>query len=67
VKTRELAGYLDEILKVKEIEDKSLNGLVVDNKGEVNKIALAVDASLDAFREAGKIGADFSGVSILVS
>jgi len=59
MKTKELANYLDEILKVKEIEDKSLNGLVVDNKGEVNKIALAVDASLNAFREAGKIGADF--------
>ena len=59
MKTRELADYLDEILKIKEIEDKSLNGLVVDNKGEVNKIALAVDASLDAFKEAGRIGADF--------
>lgn len=59
MKTRELANYLDEILKVKEIEDKSLNGLVVDNKGEVNKIALAADASLDAFKETAKIGADF--------
>lgn len=59
MKTTELANYLDELLRVKEIEDKSLNGLVVDNKGEVNKIALAVDASLDAFKETGKIGADF--------
>ncbi|GAI16493.1 unnamed protein product, partial [marine sediment metagenome] len=59
MKTRGLARYLDEMLKTKEIEDKSLNGLVVDNKGEVNKIALAVDASLDAFKEAGRIGADF--------
>ena len=59
MKARELANYLDEILKVKEIEDKSLNGLVVDNRGKVSKIALAVDASLDAFRKAGKIGANF--------
>ena len=59
MKTGELVSYLDEILKIRKIEDKSLNGLVVDNRGEVNKIALAVDASLETFKEAGRIKADF--------
>ena len=59
VKTKELANYIDDILKIKEIKDESLNGLVVENKGEVNKIALAVDASLDTFKKAKKVGADF--------
>lgn len=59
METRQLANYLNELLKIKEVEDKSLNGLVVDNKGEVNKVALAVDASLDTFKKANQAGADF--------
>ena len=38
--------------------DNSLNGLQVDNDGaEINKIAFAVDASLEAFRRAKEAGA----------
>jgi len=59
MRTKELSDYLDELLKVKEVKDKSLNGLVVDNDGEVNKVALAVDASLDAFKGAKEVGANF--------
>jgi len=59
VKTEELVNYLDDLLKIKEIKDESLNGLVVENKGEVNKVALAVDASLDTFKKAKEVGADF--------
>jgi len=33
----EITGYLDNLLKIKEIEDKSLNGLVVENSGDNNR------------------------------
>jgi len=59
MKTKELADYLDKLLKIEEVEDKSLNSLVVDNKGETNKVALAVDASLNAFKKAKEVGANF--------
>ncbi len=59
MKTKQLAYYLNGLLKIKEVKDKSLNGLVVDNRGEVNKIALSVDASLDTFKKAKQAGADF--------
>ena len=58
METKQLANYLNELLKIKEIKDKSLNGLVVDNRGKVNKVALAVDASLDTFKKAKQVGAD---------
>lgn len=58
MKSRELAEHLDELLRVREIEDVLLNGLTVENKSEIEKIALAVDASLDAFRETKSIGAN---------
>jgi len=59
MKTKELASYLDELLKIREVKDKSLNGLVVDNEGGVSKVALAVDASLDVFERVKEAGADF--------
>ena len=59
MKTKELSYFLDTLLEIHKIEDASLNGLQIDNKGEVNKVALAVDASLDAVREAKNIGSDF--------
>jgi len=59
VKIEELTNYLDNLLKIKEIKDESLNGLVVENKGRVSKVALAVDASLETFKRAKGAGADF--------
>ncbi|RLE08519.1 Nif3-like dinuclear metal center hexameric protein [Candidatus Aerophobetes bacterium] len=58
MKAKELASYLDKLLKIKEVRDKSLNGLVVDNEGKINKVALAVDASFDVFKRAKKVKAD---------
>lgn len=58
MKSRELAEHLDEFLKLKEIEDYLLNGLSVENKKEIKKIALTVDASLEAFKETKSIEAD---------
>lgn len=50
----ELAAYLDEYLDVAAIPDYSgaLNGLQVENRGEVTKLAAAVDASEVAIRRA---------------
>jgi dinuclear metal center YbgI/SA1388 family protein len=52
MKTSQLIKFLDKQLHIKEIEDYSLNGLQVQGSSEVFKIGLAVDASLDAIKEA---------------
>ena len=48
----EIAGFLNETLEIHRITDESLNGLQVENTGPVDKVALAVDASYEAFRAA---------------
>jgi dinuclear metal center YbgI/SA1388 family protein len=52
MKLLKLVNYLNDYLCVKEISDDSLNGLQVENSGEVHKIALSVDVSLAAIEEA---------------
>jgi len=47
--TLKLASLLDELLAIDQVRDDSLNGLQVANRGEVRKVAFAVDASLRAF------------------
>lgn len=44
----ELASYLDVLLDIAEIQDSAnaVNGLQVQNKGDIKKIGLAVDACL---------------------
>ncbi len=44
MKTKELVSYLDESLRVREIEDTSQNGLQVEGPAEVRRVAFAVDA-----------------------
>jgi dinuclear metal center YbgI/SA1388 family protein len=51
-----LVDYLDEYLRVEEVEDKSQNGLQVEGPGEVTRVAMAVDgcqASVDRAVEGG--------------
>lgn len=50
----ELASYIDELLEVGRVPDypTALNGLQVQNKGEVSKIAAAVDATEQTIRMA---------------
>ncbi|HHY97423.1 MAG TPA: Nif3-like dinuclear metal center hexameric protein [Firmicutes bacterium] len=55
----ELARYLDGFLRVAEIPDSCVNGLEVEAEGDVSKIALAVDATLENFMRAKERGADF--------
>lgn len=58
MRSRELSEKLDKILSVEEIEDKFLNGLIVENKREIKKAAFAVDASLYSFEKAKTANAD---------
>lgn len=58
VKLREIVGYLDKLLKIKDIEDKSHNGLQVEGREEVKNIVLGVDACLELFEKAVKEKAD---------
>jgi dinuclear metal center YbgI/SA1388 family protein len=55
----ELAGYLDDYLKIAEVKDDSLNGLQVANSGTVHKAGLAVDASLKTFQKCRQENVDF--------
>ncbi|HPZ10629.1 MAG TPA: Nif3-like dinuclear metal center hexameric protein [Candidatus Eremiobacteraeota bacterium] len=42
----EITQYLDDLLKIKDIEDKSLNGLLVENGGDVESLTAGVDISI---------------------
>ncbi|MGH7553849.1 MAG: Nif3-like dinuclear metal center hexameric protein [Longimicrobiales bacterium] len=58
--TMELARFLDGYLRVAEVPDSpgALNGLQVENSGEVHRVAAAVDASERAIDEAIARGCD---------
>jgi dinuclear metal center YbgI/SA1388 family protein len=47
-----LIDYLDDYLRVGEIDDESLNGLQVEGPDEVERAAFAVDACLASFEQA---------------
>jgi dinuclear metal center YbgI/SA1388 family protein len=52
MKRDELVAYLDDYLQIETIDDRSNNGLQVEGKDEVTRLAFAVDASLAAFEAA---------------
>ena len=54
MKTDDLIRFLDTYLDIENIDDHSLNGLQVANSGEVKKVSLAVDASLNSFEMSGE-------------
>jgi dinuclear metal center YbgI/SA1388 family protein len=56
----ELVEYLDTYLRVAEVPDSAgaLNGLQVENGGEVTRVAAAVDASAAAIEESVRRGCD---------
>ena len=56
----EIVSYCDSYLKLSEIQDyeNALNGLQLENSGEVKKIATAVDVSSRALQECAKSGAN---------
>lgn len=53
-----LTHWLDDYLAIDAYSDPSLNGLQVEGKPEVHKIAVAVDSSLKTFEQAAEVGAD---------
>lgn len=55
----ELAKHLDELLDPDHITDVSVNGLQVPGDGNITKVAVATDASLEVFEEAIKKGCNF--------
>ena len=57
---RDIAEYLDGYLRVREVGDdpSALNGLQVENAGEVHRIAVAVDACQAVIGEAAALHAD---------
>ncbi len=55
----ELVAYLDDYLRVREIEDASQNGLQVEGDAEVRRVAFAVDACREAFEQAVATRAQF--------
>ncbi|HAW49687.1 TPA: Nif3-like dinuclear metal center hexameric protein [bacterium] len=58
MRLEEICEFLDSFLKIKDILDTSLNGLQVEGKKEIKRIALSVDASLEAFIKTNEIHAD---------
>ncbi len=58
MKLEEVVRFLDEFLGIEEWEDKSNNGLQVEGKSDVEKVAFAVDACMEVFEKAREIGAD---------
>ncbi|HID63050.1 MAG TPA: Nif3-like dinuclear metal center hexameric protein [Anaerolineae bacterium] len=57
VKRDDLTTYLDNYLRVKEIDDSSQNGLQVEGPEEMTKVAFAVDSCQAAFKRAVAAGA----------
>jgi dinuclear metal center YbgI/SA1388 family protein len=54
VSRNDLLSYLDTILKTSQIKDYSCNGLQVQGCDTIYKVALVVDASLEAYKKAVK-------------
>lgn len=58
MKLKDIKKFLDDFLKISEIEDVSVNGLQVEGKEEIKKICFAVDASMELFKLAKNENAD---------
>lgn len=58
MKRDELVTWLNKYLAIYDYDDISLNGLQVEGRDEVGKVAVAVDSSLTTFEQASQAGAD---------
>lgn len=58
MKLRKVCRFLDDYLQVRNFKDVSNNGLQVEGGDEVERIAFAVDASMDSFKAAKAVNAD---------
>ena len=57
MKRDELVAYVDEYLRVREIDDRSQNGLQVEGPERVTRVAFAVDGCQASFESAVAVGA----------
>lgn len=55
---KDLEAYLEEYLEVRSFDDESLNGLQVEGRLEVSRLAVAVSACAEVFRKAAEMKAD---------
>jgi dinuclear metal center YbgI/SA1388 family protein len=58
MKLKELDDYLGTFLAVNRFDDAALNGLQVEGRPDVRRLALAVSACAEVFRKAAAAGAD---------
>ncbi len=58
MKRDELVSFLDEYLNISTYSDKSSNGLQVEGKEEIGRIAFSVDATLRTIEQAARRNAD---------
>lgn len=58
MKRDDLVCWLNTYLAIDTFDDSSFNGLQVEGRDEVVKVAVAVDASLHTFEQAAELGAD---------
>lgn len=54
----DLVSFLDSYLEVGEFRDYGPNGLQVEGRGEIRKVATGVSACLELFERANELGAD---------
>jgi len=54
----ELVEYLDDYLDIKSFRDSSSNGLQIEGKKDIRKVAFAVDACIESFQKAREMKAD---------
>lgn len=58
IRTQELELYLNDLLNIKMFNDYGPNGLQIEGKKEINKIAFAVSATKDSIQKAIEFGAN---------
>ena len=58
MKTEELVSYLDTRLEIERIDDASRNGLQVQGKKEVHRVAVATDAAMTVYQKAAQAACD---------
>ena len=56
MKLQLITSHLNRYLEISAFQDNSANGLQVGNSGQVEKVALAVDACQEAMIKAGEAG-----------
>lgn len=59
ISSGKLTAYLNDLLCVRDFSESAINGLQVQGRKKVQKIAFAVDGVLESFEQAARWGADY--------